>query len=151
MTKLKQISTLIDFETGEERIKEIIFIKRNDYKYSQIDNNIMEWIGDLTGSETQVLLIIHSKAEWETNIIRLSKQDKQEICKVLNIQEKSLYNIIHKLKQKNFILVYKGQDIVNPEYFWNGSVNKKFKLINEMKEENNISLVNEEQAKYNKK
>ena len=131
------LETKIDYGTGE--IKETVSTSYHKSNYSFMQVNIepdaMEHLVSIPASQLKFILLLSPYSEYETNILDLTKNNKLEICKLMNISKSQFYNKISELKKYGWLIKHKNDWVINPQYLWFGETNKRLLILNEIRNE----------------
>lgn len=131
--KTRIVKEHIDYDTGEVKSASRVFTKKIEYHYSQINDLVASEIFDLTGLELKMLIVLEIFADHETNEPDPRKYKK--IMEMYNIKSGTFYNIRSRLRNKGMLIEHKGCVIVNPLYFWRGTVKDREHILEEIRQE----------------
>lgn len=128
-------NTFIDRATGEvleveQDVKhtKIVVDSRRDFVMLSIP--ILGLIDGLDNTTVKVLIWCGLNAQYNKNMITLTKPWCEEITKEFNISYQTIKNSIYKLsKKKALIPLGSGTYRVNPRYFWKGQTSEKLKTM----------------------
>lgn len=93
--------------------------------------------------DVKVLYALCNLAEFNTGIVSLSTNKRNEILSFLDITYHTLSNSLTRLKKNGFIVVNKGDITINPQYFWKGDLKTRENLLRENNLSFNVEFVNE--------
>ncbi len=126
-------SNIINHDTGEILKSHTVYSKKIEYHYSQYNDQFAEEIINLTGHELKMIMLLEITAHPVTNEPIGRKSEKIKICEMLNLGNGAYYNLRYILRKKGMLIDHNGIAIVNPEYFWRGTVKDREILLEEIR------------------
>jgi hypothetical protein len=103
-------------------------LKEPEFFYTFYDNvSQSETLKTLLGYKVTILLC--SKTKKNTGIVRFDRALKQDICSQLGVGMQYLANELTRLKKGFIISVENKECMVNPIFFWYGSLKSRERLI----------------------
>ena len=128
---------IIDHGTGELLKSSKMVRKKVEYYYTQYSNgeNCLSEIMGLTAKELKLIMLMSSYAFGDSNEVNTVKSVTESILNYMAIKIESYYKLKVSLKKKGMIIEHRGLKLINPEYFWRGSVLDREKILNEIREE----------------
>ena len=128
---------VIDHETGGLLKSSKITRKKVEYYYTQYSNgeSCLSEIMSLTAKELKLTMLMSSYALVENNEVNTNKSVTESILNYMDIKIESYYKLKVSLKKKGMIIEHRGLKLMNPEYFWRGSVVDRENVLNEIREE----------------
>lgn len=128
-------NNFIDASTGElletemdVKHQKIVINDKRDFVNMSIP--ILGMIDGLDNTTIKVLIWCALNAEYNRNIVNLTKPMCDEITKEFKISYQTIKNSITKLsKKKALIPLGSGTYRVNPRYFWKGATSEKLKTM----------------------
>lgn len=134
-------TTKIDYSTGE--ITEDIQVK-NFTVQTTTDKFYMTFIDfaaplfDLKqGLDKALIAKLCCMAEFNTGIVKLTTQDRSDICKFLGISKQQLTNSLGRIKKLNLLSGSNGNFLINPKIFWKGDMKSRSEAL----KDNQIKMV----------
>ena len=136
-TQITELSTIIDKDTGlviEQTIKKHSYIANSKEDFLLLYSSILGIFQRMEQSEIRVFSYLLQYANGTK--FSVNKPIRLEISKQTDLNERTVYNTIKKLEDKNLIFKYDtGAYQVNPRYAFKGSSlerNNQLKLIIEL-------------------
>lgn len=139
--KLQQstFKEVVDLQTGEvvtmEQTKTFIKEIKSDAFYMTFIDYISPFFNLRTDTAKSVLAWLCASAEFNTGKVKLTTEDRKQLCKILDISPNSLTNNLKILKDNNLISGERGNFLINPQVHWKGDTKTRDKLLtnNEIK------------------
>ena len=78
-----------------------------------------------------LLHYLFAHSQWQTNVVRVTPDDRKTIYRELFIDERHLVRLLADLKKDNAIRGSHGKYMINPALMFNGSMNTWAKVISE--------------------
>jgi len=135
MSKTLYQSQTVNFETGEIVESTRVETKKIEYYYSQFSDDIATEILNLTGLELKVLMLLEIHADPKTNEPILGKNDRRKMLNNIGISTNTYYVIRARLRKKGMLIIHRDIVIVNPLYFWRGTVRDRELLLEELRDD----------------
>ena len=136
-TQITELSTILDKDTGEvieQTIKKHSYIANSKEDFLLLYSSILGIFQRMEQSEIRVFSYLLQYANGTK--FSVNKPIRLEISKQTDLNERTVYNTIKKLEDKNLIFKYDtGAYQVNPRYAFKGSSlerNNQLKLIIEL-------------------
>jgi DNA-binding transcriptional ArsR family regulator len=80
-------------------------------------------------SDIKILACLCERAEYNTGVVRLTPEDRQELIKKLEISSQAFSNSLTRLRTAGLIDGSRGGYEVNPQHFWKGETNERGRLL----------------------
>jgi hypothetical protein len=81
-----------------------------------------------------VLSYLVEHAEYNTNRICLTKANRLDLCKELDISDKQMRNALLDLINRDLLGEVLGNYYLNPKYYWKGKMSYRQKVIDQLSE-----------------
>lgn len=85
----------------------------------------------LMAMDYRILFILVDRAEFNTGISIIHRDDRKEIINSLGITNQTFTNSICRLKNSDVISGTGGRYILNPKYIWKGTTNSRSRALKE--------------------
>lgn len=127
---------LLDKETGEIITIETSKTWRAKVKHVQEFYMVfVDWISleyQIKSSISKSILTwMLVNAEYNTGKVRLTTEDRAQICKLYQISNNALSTRLKELKDLSLITGQKGIFYLNPELFWKGEISARNQILQE--------------------
>lgn len=127
------VREIVDCETGEIKVIESqkVFTKKvkNDNFYFTFIDFIAPLFRLRSDSAKTLLVWLCTNAEFNTGIVRLTADDRRQLCETLNMSNNAITNCLKKLKDLNLISGQDGKFTINPQIFWKGEMSVRDRLL----------------------
>jgi len=127
------VREIVDCDTGEIKVIESqkVFTKKvkNDNFYFTFVDFIAPLFRLRSDSAKTLLVWLCTNAEFNTGIVRLTADDRRQLCETLNMSNNAITNCLKKLKDLNLISGQDGKFTINPQIFWKGEMSVRDKLL----------------------
>jgi hypothetical protein len=127
------VREIVDCDTGEIKVIESqkVFTKKvkNDNFYFTFIDFIAPLFRLRSDSAKTLLVWLCTNAEFNTGIVRLTADDRRQLCETLNMSNNAITNCLKKLKDLNLISGQDGKFTINPQIFWKGEMSVRDKLL----------------------
>lgn len=127
------VREIVDCDTGEIKVIESqkVFSKKvkNDNFYFTFIDFIAPLFRLRSDSAKTLLVWLCTNAEFNTGIVRLTADDRRQLCETLNMSNNAITNCLKKLKDLNLISGQDGKFTINPQIFWKGEMSVRDKLL----------------------
>lgn len=132
MPKLQHITETIDTSTGEvSTIRKTFAVKsKTRQEFFMVFLSGLNAICALSRpSDIKILACLCERAEYNTGVVRLTAEDRQEIMKKLDIRSQAFSNSLSRLRKANLVVGSRGSYEVNPQHFWKGETNERERIL----------------------
>lgn len=127
------VREIVDCDTGEIKVIESqkVFTKKvkNDNFYFTFIDFVAPLFRLRSDSAKNLLVWLCTNAEFNTGIVRLTADDRRQLCETLNMSNNAITNCLKKLKDLNLISGQDGKFTINPQIFWKGEMSVRDKLL----------------------
>jgi hypothetical protein len=127
------VREIVDCDTGEIKVIESqkVFTKKvkNDNFYFTFIDFIAPLFRLRSDSAKTLLVWLCTNAEFNTGVVRLTADDRRQLCETLNMSNNAITNCLKKLKDLNLISGQDGKFTINPQIFWKGEMSVRDKLL----------------------
>lgn len=127
------VREIVDCDTGEIKVIESqkVFSKKvkNDNFYFTFIDFIAPLFRLRSDSAKTLLVWLCTNAEFNTGVVRLTADDRRQLCETLNMSNNAITNCLKKLKDLNLISGQDGKFTINPQIFWKGEMSVRDKLL----------------------
>ena len=112
------VREIVDCDTGEIKVIESqkVFSKKvkNDNFYFTFIDFIAPLFRLRSDSAKTLLVWLCTNAEFNTGVVRLTADDRRQLCETLNMSNNAITNCLKKLKDLNLISGQDGKFTINP-------------------------------------
>lgn len=122
----RETGEIINLEQSKTFIKEI----KSEKFYMTFIDYISPLFNLKTDTAKSILAWMCSNAEFNTGKVKLTTEDRKEICKELDISPNSLTNNLKLLKNNLLISGERGNFLINPQIHWKGDTQTRDKVLN---------------------
>lgn len=127
------VREIVDCDTGEIKVIESqkVFTKKvkNDNFYFTFIDFVAPLFRLRSDSAKNLLVWLCTNAEFNTGIVRLTADDRRQLCETLNMSNNAITNCLKKLKDLNLISGQDGKFTINPQIFWKGEMSVRDRLL----------------------
>lgn len=127
------VREIVDCETGEIKVIESqkVFTKKvkNDNFYFTFIDFVAPLFRLRSDSAKTLLVWLCTNAEFNTGVVRLTADDRRQLCETLNMSNNAITNCLKKLKDLNLISGQDGKFTINPQIFWKGEMSVRDRLL----------------------
>ena len=127
------VREIVDCDTGEIKVIESqkVFTKKvkNDNFYFTFIDFIAPLFRLRSDSAKTLLVWLCTNAEFNTGVVRLTADDRRQLCETLNMSNNAITNCLKKLKDLNLISGQDGKFTINPQIFWKGEMSVRDRLL----------------------
>lgn len=127
------VREIVDCDTGEIKVIESqkVFTKKvkNDNFYFTFIDFVAPLFRLRSDSAKNLLVWLCTNAEFNTGVVRLTADDRRQLCETLNMSNNAITNCLKKLKDLNLISGQDGKFTINPQIFWKGEMSVRDKLL----------------------
>jgi hypothetical protein len=125
------VNNFVDASTGEildveidVKHERILADTREEFFFTYA--SIIGVIQELDKVSVNILMYCNTNAQWNTNMVALTKPVVEDICKTFDIKYQTVRNAVSKLK-KTGIFIHLGNSTyrINPRYYWKGNTNER--------------------------
>jgi hypothetical protein len=131
------IDRTIDKDTGElldvnvSRKHDLLVVSSKE-QFFYTYHSLIGLINGLDGSAIKLLQWISMNAQYNTNMVSLSKSVCELIKRDIGLSYQTVRNIVVRLKKENVLIPMGGKDAtyrINPKFFWKGEMNERLKTM----------------------
>lgn len=127
------VREIVDCDTGEIKVIESqkVFTKKvkNDNFYFTFIDFVAPLFRLRSDSAKNLLVWLCTNAEFNTGVVRLTADDRRQLCETLNMSNNAITNCLKKLKDLNLISGQDGKFTINPQIFWKGEMSVRDRLL----------------------
>lgn len=127
------VREIVDCDTGEIKVIESQKVFTKKVKNDNFYFTFIEFVAPLfrlrSDSAKNLLVWLCTNAEFNTGVVRLTADDRRQLCETLNMSNNAITNCLKKLKDLNLISGQDGKFTINPQIFWKGEMSVRDKLL----------------------
>jgi hypothetical protein len=127
------VREIVDCDTGEIKVIESQKVFTKKVKSDNFYFTFIDFIAPLfrlrSDSAKTLLVWLCTNAEFNTGVVRLTADDRRQLCETLNMSNNAITNCLKKLKDLNLISGQDGKFTINPQIFWKGEMSVRDKLL----------------------